>query len=57
MENSGGKKPWYLNNRDRILKEQDNIYISGHSLFIALLFVSFLELVSERAIELELRHC
>ena len=57
MENSGGKKPWHLNNRDRILKEQDNIYISGYSLFIALLFASFLELVSERAIKLELRHC
>ena len=57
MENSGGKKPWHLNNRDRILKEQDNIYISGYSLCIALLFASFLELVSERAIKLELRHC
>ena len=27
MENSGGKKPWHLNNWERILKEQDNIYM------------------------------
>ena len=29
MENSGGKKPWHLpnNRRERILKEQDNIYV------------------------------
>ena len=37
--------------------ERAGQYLHGHSLFIALLFASFLELVSEKAIELELRHC